>query len=184
MKRFLLIPFICLSACASHTGKKIPVAAAVPVGRPVSSTGLRISDQLSEYRIGRYVDARDPLVMHEGHPIYRIENSARWDLRPQNKVVLGKHDTIVRPSTSATDAAVVEANKQRAETRAITEQTAALNDRLAQLGEAVAQTAEIAKENLTLKRDVAALREQLDALDAKLREPRSVSPSPSPEDKW
>ena len=57
------------------------------LAEPVSSNGLRTGDQLREYRLGRYVDARDPLVMHEGHPVYRVETSARWDLRPNNGAV-------------------------------------------------------------------------------------------------
>ena len=84
MKSSLLIPLLLLTACAARPSK-VTVARATPAGRPVSSDGLRTGDQLREYRFGRYVDARDPLVMHEGHPIYRIETSARWDLRPSSR---------------------------------------------------------------------------------------------------
>ena len=76
-------------------------------------------------------------------------------------------------------------NKQRAATRAFTEQTAALNQKLGELSQAVGQTKEIAKQNLSLKKDVADLREHLDALDAQLKQSK-IDPSPqtSPEDKW
>jgi len=182
MKRLLLIPLIFLSACSSaHRQSSIPRA--TPVGRSVSSNGLRTEDQLREYRLGRYVDARDPLVMHEGHPLYRVETSARWDLRPNDKSSLPKRNTVQSPSVSANDAVVAEVNKQRAATRAFTEQTAALNQKLTELSKAVSQTEEIAKNNLSLKKDVADLREHLDALDARLNS-RKASPSPSPEDKW
>jgi septal ring factor EnvC (AmiA/AmiB activator) len=124
--------------------------------------------------------------MHEGHPLYRVETSARWDLRPNNGTALPRRNAVQPPSVSANDAVVAEVNKQRAATRAFTEQTAALNQRLGELSQAVTQTQEIAKQNLELKRDVGTLREQLDALDSKLRErkPTAASPSPSPEDKW
>ena len=184
MKRILFIPIVFLAACASHGPKKITVARAVPVGRPVSSTGLRIPDQLSEYRLGRYVDARDPLVMHEGHPVYRIDNSASWDLRPQNRAALVQKDAVVRPRASVNDAVMAEVNKQRAATREVTEQTATLNQRLAELSKAVGQTEEIARQNVELKHDVAVLRERLDALDAQNRKTiPPTQPSPS-EDKW
>ncbi|MGH9883522.1 MAG: hypothetical protein ACRD6N_19025, partial [Pyrinomonadaceae bacterium] len=127
-----------------------------PVGRSVSADGLRVGDALKEYRFGRYVDARDPLVMHEGHPIYRVENSAHWDLRPNSKSASPPRDIVQTPSLSANDAVVAEVNKQRAATRAFTEQTTTLNLRLNQLGEAVAQTKEVAQQNLALKRDVTA----------------------------
>jgi septal ring factor EnvC (AmiA/AmiB activator) len=152
----------------------------------VSSNGLRNGEQLREYRLGRYVDARDPLVMHEGHPLYRVESTAGWDLRPNSGTALPRRDLVQRPTASADDAVVAEVNKQRVATRAFTEQTAALNQKLGELGEAVGQTQEIAKQNIELKRDVAALRQQLNALDTQLRDrkPTGSSPFPSPEDKW
>ena len=122
--------------------------------------------------------------MHEGHPVYRIETSASWDLRPRNSAALAGKDLIIRPTLSANDAVVAEVNKQRAATREVTEQTATLNQRLAELSKAVGQTQEIAKENVALKRDVAALRERLDALDGQARK-TSPQAQPSPaEDKW
>jgi hypothetical protein len=178
MKNLLLIPIIFLSACSS-THRHALALRATPSGRLVSSNGLRAEDQLKEYRLGRYVDARDPLVMHEGHPVYRVETSAHWDLRPNDKPSLPRRDIVQSPSVSANDAVVAEVNKQRAATQAFTEQTAALNQRLNELGEAVAQTKEVAQRNLELKRDVTALREQLDTLDAQLRTRKSEKPSPS-----
>jgi hypothetical protein len=184
MKRFLLVPIILLTACASHSPKSNRTAsAAVPIGKPVSSDSLRTDEQLREYRLGRYVDARDPLVMHEAHPMYRVESTAQWDPRPQAQAPISPRKTTTAPSVSANDAVVAEVNKQRAATRAFTEQTAALNQKLTQLSQAVSQTEEVAKDNLSLKKDVADLREHLDALDARFNSPKA-SPSPSPEDKW
>jgi hypothetical protein len=183
MNRLLLIPIIFLTACsATHPHPR--VSGATPVGQLVSSNRLRTEDQLKEYRLGRYVDTRDPLVMHEGHPVYRVETSAHWDLQPNDKSSLPRRDIVQSPSVSANDAVVAEVNKQRAATQAFTEQTATLNQRLNELGEAVAQTEEIAKENLALKQDVAALRQQLDALEAKLPGQKQDNPSPSPNDSW
>lgn len=184
MKYLTLLPIILLTACASHSPRKTS-ATAGPVGTPVSSDGLRTDEQLKEYHLGRYVDGRDPLIMHEGHPLYRVETSARWDLRPNTVASTTKRSTPQQPSVSTNDAVVAEVNKQRAATHAFTEQAAALNQRLTELGHAVEQTQEVAKQNLELKRDVAALRDQLDSVDAKLREAKPTSsPSPSPEDKW
>lgn len=184
MKQLLLIPIILLSACASHPSKKL-VLRASPVGQSVSADGLRVGDDLKEYRFGRYVDPRDPLVMHESHPLYRVENSAHWDLRPNNKSAFPRQDIVQSSSVSANDAVVAEVNKQRAATQAFTEQTTALNQRLNELGEAVAQTKDLAQQNLGLKRDVTGLRQQLDALEAQLRIPKSqASPTPSPNDSW
>ena len=185
MNKLLLIPIIFLSACSS-THQHAAVLRATPVGRLVSVNGLRTVDQLKEYRLGRYVDARDSFVMHEGHPVYRVETSAHWDLQPNDKPSLPRRDIVQSRTVSANDAVVAEVNKQRAATQAFTEQTAKLNQRLNDLGEAVAQTKEIAQQNLALKRDVTALREQVDTLEAQLRGRKSdkPSPSPSPNDSW
>jgi len=141
---------------------------------------------LSEYRFGRYVDTRDPLVMHEGHPVYRIDETARWDLRPRNDAALAKNEEVVGPTASANDAVVAEVNKQRDATREFTEQTATLNQRLTELSKAVGQTEEIAKQNIELKRDLTALRQRLDALDTRTQDYKSsASQQPSlSEDKW
>lgn len=185
MKYLILLPVVLLTACAPHTRRTV-ISNPAPIGTAVSSNGLRTDEQLKQYQLGRYVDARDPLVMHEGHPLYRVETTARWDLHANSTTSSSRRNAPQAPSVSANDAVVAEVNKQRAATRAFTEQTAALNQRLTELGHAVEQTQEVAKQNLELKRDVSALRAQLDSLDAKLRQPKpaTASPSPSPEDKW
>jgi hypothetical protein len=186
MKRLLLISIIFLTACASHSPKTNTTALrASAAGHPVDSAALRTDEQLKEYRFGRYVDPRDPLAMHEGHPIYRVESTARWDLRPQTGSAVLPLQTAAATNTSTNDAIVAEVNKQRAATRAFTEQTAALNQKLTELSQAVGQTEEIAKQNLSLKKDVADLREHLDAIDTQLNQSKSTaSPQPSPQDKW
>jgi hypothetical protein len=186
MKRFLLVPIILLTACASHSPKTNRTAsAALPIGKPVSSDSLRTDEQLREYRLGRYVDPRDPLVMHEAHPMYRVESTAQWDLRPHAQAAISPRKKTTEPRVSTNDAVVAEVNKQRAATRAFTEQTAALNQKLTELGQAVTQTQELTKENLSLKKDVAELRQHLDALDAQLNQPKHTpTPQASPDDKW
>lgn len=185
MKSLLLIPIIFLAACASHSAKTNTAASAAPACEPVTSDSLRTDEQLKEYRFGRYVDPHDPLVMHEAHPTYRVENTARWDLRPQADGATSPKKTATAPNAPTNDAIVAEVNKQRAATRAFTEQTATLNQKLTELSQAVEQTEETAKQSLSLKKDVADLKEHLDALDAQLSQPKPTpSPQPSPEDKW
>jgi hypothetical protein len=185
MKRLFLVPIILLTACASHSPKTNSAASSAPIGEPVSSDTLRTDEKLKEYRFGRYVDPREPLVMHEAHPTYRVENTAQWDLRPQTGATISPQKTVSAPAASTNDAVVAEVNKQRAATRAFTEQTATLNQKLTELSQAVGQTEEIAKQNVSLKKDVADLREHLDAIDTQLSQPKPTpSPQPSPEDKW
>jgi hypothetical protein len=187
MKSLLLIPLLMLAGCASRSQKRTASIQAALPSRAVNATELRTGEQLREYRFGRYVDPGDSRVMHEGHPIYRVEASAGWNLRPSGERPLPKRALNLAPSTSENDAVVAEVNKQRAATRAFTEQTTTLNQRLGELATAAAQTQDVAKQNLALRRDVAALRERLDSIDTRLRErPRSPADQPPPrtEDKW
>lgn len=186
MKPLLLIPLLLLSACASRVPKKLTVAALNPTSRAASAEVLRTEEQLREYRFGRYVDPGDPLVMHEGHPVYRVEKSTGWNLRPNDHATPAKRAIRTSPSVSANDAVVAEVNKQRVATRAFTEQAATLNQRLGEMAQATAQTQELAKQNLALKRDITALRERLDSIDTQLRErPRTPGEKPPrTEDKW
>ena len=58
MKRLiLLIPIVLLSACASKPPKKIVIVPALTPSRPVNDLeSVRRSEEIREYRFGRYVD--------------------------------------------------------------------------------------------------------------------------------
>lgn len=187
MKKLLLIPILTLTACAGHTPRSTSVPAPVRPSVAASAGALRSSEQLREYRFGRYADPGDPLVMHESHPVYRVETEAAWNLRPSTRSSARQQVKRATPSVSSNDAVVAEVNKQRAATRAMTEQTVALNRHLGEMAQSTAHTQELAKQNLTLKREVAGLRERLDAVDSKLREQKPSTtdrPQPRSDDKW
>lgn len=187
MKLLYLIPVLLLTACASRAPKNRAVITIAPVpSRSVNAASLRTDEQLREYRFGRYVDPADALAMHEGHPVYRVETSAQWNLRPASGTSPRPHASVAELSVSANDAVVAEVNKQRVATRAFTEQTATLNQRLGEMKEATAQTREIAKQTATLTREVTALRERIEAAESQARERKSAAPGQPPrtEDKW
>src|SRR5262249_23652789 len=51
--------------------------------RPLSQNdSIWVPDQFSTYSIGRYIDPRDPSVMHDSHTLYRREQNGRWNLAP------------------------------------------------------------------------------------------------------
>lgn len=187
MKPLLLIPFLMFSACAARAPKNATIIAIDPQGRPANTTALRTGEQLREYRFGRYADPSQPHVMHEGHPVYRIESSARWNLRPGAGNPPAQQSNVPAQSISVNDAVVAEVNKQRAVTRMVTEQTATLNQRLSEMSQAAAQSKELAKQSMALKRDLNALSGRMDSFDAQLRDQKPASadrPQPRAEDKW
>jgi FtsZ-binding cell division protein ZapB len=186
MKLLTLIPVLMLTACASHRQRQAAAPSSTP-GLSVSADMLRTSEQLKEYRLGRYVDPGDPMVMHESHPIYRIETSAGWDLTPSASTTTPTTRAATLSPTFNRDALLVELNKERAATSAFAEQTAALNQHLAAMSKAVARTEDVAEQNAALKRELANVQDRLDSLAGEIHEQKPNEPpsaQPSPEDKW
>lgn len=188
MKSLLLIPALLLAACASRTLRPVTHIPTAPPSRSVAAATLRAPEQVREYRFGRYVDPGDPLTMHEGHPVYRIETSAGWNLRPGTAATAPPpRERADAPSVSTHDAVVAEVNKQRVATRAFTEQAARLNQQLAVMSKATEHAEELAKQNVALKRELNTLRERMDASEARDREHKPAPADrqqPRIEDKW
>lgn len=79
MKYLALIPLVLVASCASRPQLVVRPLPPTPV-EPIES--VRYGEVVRAYHIGRYVDPNHPETMHEQHPVYRIEVSARWNLRP------------------------------------------------------------------------------------------------------
>jgi hypothetical protein len=185
MKQLLIIPVVFLAACASRPPKNIVINHIEPSRANVAP--LRLTENVREYRFGRYADPRDPRVMHESHPVYRIETDARWNLNQSANSAASPTQSGTTKSVVSNDAVVAEVNKQRAATKAFIEQTTTLNQKLGKLSKAAGQSQEIAKQNLALKSEVTALQQRLDAFETQLRERKQDAAAPlkpATEDKW
>ena len=173
MKHLLLtLPVILFAACASRTPKKIVIVPAAVPSRSVDELeSVRRPEQVRQYRFGRYVDPGSRLVMHEAHPVYRIEKIGWLESAP------GRIDSSPREHSPArqslrlrqTTPSVAEINKQKAATKAFTEQATTLNQRLTGLTEAVVQTKKMAEQQLLQQRDIAALKSRLNAVENRAR---------------
>ncbi|MGB8168126.1 MAG: hypothetical protein WCF18_11585 [Chthoniobacteraceae bacterium] len=190
MKHLLLtLPIILFAACASRAPKKIVIVPAAVPSRSVDELeSVRRAEQVRQYRFGRYVDPGSRLVMHEAHPVYRIERGAGWNLRPDGATPPAR--VLANPalaSASPDDAVVAEINQQKAATKAFTEQAATLNQRLSGLTEAVVQTKRMAEQQLLQQRDIAALKSRLNAVETERAATPSNAASKTPaatEEKW
>jgi hypothetical protein len=180
----LILPVTLLAACASTTPKKVVIVPAVAAGQPVADpTNVRRAEAVTEYRFGRYVDPGDRLVMHEAHPVYRVEQTAGWNVHPQGTgVSTAVHGISAVGTTLPDDAVVAEINKQKAATRVFTEEAATLNQRLAGLSEAINQTKQIAQQELLQQRDIAALKSRLNTVETE-RAAKSPGATTSASDK-
>lgn len=190
MKRLLLtLPLILLAACASRPPKKIVIVPALMPSHPVDDlANIRRPEEVREYRFGRYVEPGSRLVMHEAHPVYRIEKTAGWNLRPDGSTQSTR--TLTSSTVASTlpdDAVVAEINKQKAATKTFTEQAATLNQRLTGLTEAVTQTRQMAEQQLLQQRDIAALKSRLNAVEKERAEKPATATSKTPvakEENW
>jgi hypothetical protein len=81
MKYLAIIPLVLVAACASRTKPQVVVRPLPPAAvEPVEA--VRYAEVVRAYYVGRYADPNHPLTMHEQHPVYRVEASARWNLHP------------------------------------------------------------------------------------------------------
>ena len=47
---------------------------------------IRYGEDVKAYTVGRYIDPVNPKIMYEKNIIYRIEDSSRWNLRPNAEI--------------------------------------------------------------------------------------------------
>ncbi|MDB6175548.1 MAG: hypothetical protein JWL59_4859 [Chthoniobacteraceae bacterium] len=164
----LLLLTAYLSGCVSKPAPKIVVVPGSARSEALKSTsGIRYSERIAEYRFGRYIDPADRSTMHEAHPVYRIERPAKWDTRPNNGGArfAVTRESAVQPVVS-NDAAIAEFNKQKAATRAFTEQAESLNQRLSGLAQAMNETRRVTQQGPRIEKEIDALKSRLSAIEA------------------
>jgi hypothetical protein len=117
MKYLALIPLMLAASCASRSIPQIVVRPLPPPAvEPVEA--VRYAEVVRAYHVGRYVDPNHPLAMHEQHPVYRVEASARWNLHPgplwpaTTNLLNPPHDAAFSPPP-VNDAVFAEIGRQR-----------------------------------------------------------------------
>jgi len=155
MKYLALIPLVFVAACASRPQlvvRPVPPAAVEPV------ESVRYAEVIRAYHIGRFVDPSHPETMHEQHPVYRIETSARWNLHP------GPANTVnlLNPPSDAAfappptnDAMVAEINRQREMTERVMSEATRLSSSYEELQNIFSQMKSVARNNALLGARVA-----------------------------
>src|SRR6185295_6249267 len=113
MKYLALIPLVFFASCASRPQvvvRPLPPPAVEPI------EAIRYGELVRAYHVGRYVDPNHPETMHEQHPIYRVEVSARWNLHPRSGNSFGQlnppPDAALAPPLT-NDTLIAEMNRQR-----------------------------------------------------------------------
>ncbi|HPC54243.1 MAG TPA: hypothetical protein PLV05_14285 [Verrucomicrobiota bacterium] len=114
MKYLALIPLVLVASCASRPPQVVVRLLPSQAVEPIES--VRYGEVVRAYHVGRYIDPNHPETMHEQHPVYRVEVSARWNLHPgpQNTANLlnPPPDAAFAPPPT-NDLLIAEMNRQR-----------------------------------------------------------------------
>jgi hypothetical protein len=117
MNYLALIPLVLAASCASRPKPQVVVNPLPPPAvEPIEA--VRYAEVVRTYHVGRYVDPNHPLAMHEQHPVYRVEASARWNLHPgplwpaTTNLLNPPHDAAFSPPP-VSDAVIAEIGRQR-----------------------------------------------------------------------
>ena len=177
MKSLALIPLVFVAACASSRPQLIVRPAPSAVVEPIES--VRYSEVVRAYYIGRFVDPNHPDTMHEQHPVYRIESSARWNLHPSSahtaNLLNPPPDAAFAPPPT-NDAMVAEINRQREATGRGNSEAARLSRSYEELQNIFSQMKNVARNNALLGARVANTEQRVADFGREL-EKLSITPS-------
>lgn len=150
MKYLALLPLMLVASCASRPQVALR-STPPPAIEPIEA--VRYGEVVRAYHLGRYVDPNHPETMHEQHPVYRIEVSARWNLHPgaQNTANLlnPPPDAAFAPPLT-NDALVAEMNRQRETTARVMLEAAKLAQSYGELQSFLGEMINVARNNALL----------------------------------
>ena len=181
MKYLTLIPLVFVASCASRPQlvvRPAPPAAVEPV------EAVRYSEVVRVYYVGRFVDPNHPETMHEQHPVYRIESSAKWNLHPGpastvNLLNPPPDAAFAPPPTN--DVVIAEMNRQREATALVMQQAVRLAQSYQELQKVFGEMKSVAQNNALLNARLTATEQRVTDFGKEL-ENFSTSPSPPTND--
>ena len=176
MKYLALIPLVFVASCASHPQLAVrPVAPAAVA--PAES--LRYAEVVRAYHVGRQVDPNHPGLMAEGHPIYRIEVSSRWNLHPGSpntaNLLNPPPDAAFAPPPT-NDVVIAELNRQREATALVMQQAARLAQSYQELQRVFGEMKTVAQNNAHLNARLTATEQRVKVFE---RELQTISATPA-----
>ena len=177
MKYLALIPLVLVASCASRP-QVVVRPLPTPAVEPVES--VRYGEVVRAYHIGRYVDPNHPETMHERHPVYRVEVSARWNLHPGP---LGTANLLNPPPDAAfapsptNDVLVAEMNRQREVTARVMQEAGKLAQSYGELQGVLTEMKNVARTSTLLNQRFATNESRIVELERELQK-LSVPPPP------
>jgi hypothetical protein len=178
MKYLALIPLLFVASCASR-----PQLVVRPAPRPAVEPleAVRYPEVVRAYYVGRFVDPNHPETMHEQHPIYRIESSARWNLHPgptHTVNLLNPPPNVAFSPPPTNDAVTAEMNRQREATERVMSEAVRLSRSYEELKNIFSQMKTVARNNSLLGARVAKIEQRVADFG---KEPEKLLTTPSPQ---
>ncbi len=185
MKTQILLPSLMLMACASCASRTKPLVTVYPASVPAATlTGpVRHAEVVRSYHVGRYVDPQHADLMHEQHSFYRVESSARWNLRPGLAAEQGGvgpyADAAFSPAPSS-DAIVAELNRQKEVTERVMREASQLAASYAELQRVIKDMSVVAKNHGWMAPKVLESERRVKELETELRQLSTTLSTPVP----
>jgi hypothetical protein len=181
MKYLALIPLVLVTSCASRPQlvvRPAPPAAVEPL------EAVRYSEVVRAYHVGRFIDPNHPETMHEQHPVYRVESSARWNLHPGSlntaNLLNPPLDAAYAPP-STDDAVLAEMNRQRETTERVMQEATRLAQSYSELHKVFTEMKNVARNNALIGARLANTEQRVAEFEKSLQK-LSVPPSPTTND--
>ena len=176
MKYFAFLPLLFVAACATRP-QLVVRPLPPPAVEPIES--VRYGEVVRAYHVGRYVDPNHPETMHERHPVYRVEVSARWNLHPgprdtANLLSLPPDAAFAPPPTN--DVLIAEMNRQRESTARVMLEAARLAQSYGELQGMLTELKHVARTSALLNQRFATNESRVGELERRIL---STVPSPS-----
>jgi len=181
MKYLALIPLALVTSCASRP-QVVLRPTPPPAVEPVEA--VRYGEVVRAYHVGRYVDPNHPETMHEQHPVYRLEASARWNLHPgplntANLLNPPPDAAFAPPPTN--DVLVAEMNRQREATVRVMSEAAKLAQSYGELQTVLGEMKNVARNNALITVRLATNEQRVVEFSRELQK-LSAPPSPATND--
>lgn len=179
MKNLALIPLVLVASCASRAPQIVVRPLLPPTVEPIEA--VRYGEVVRAYHVGRYVDPNHPETMHEQHPVYRVEVSARWNLHPgplntANLLNPPPDAAFAPPPTN--DVLVAEMNRQREATVRVMQEAGKLAQSYGELQGVLTEMKNVARTSALLNQRFATNESRIVELERGLQK-LSVAPSPT-----
>lgn len=179
MKYLAIIPLTLIASCASRPQiivRPAPPAAVEPV------EAVRYSEVVRAYYIGRFVDPNHPDTMHEQHPVYRVESSARWNLHPGSPRTVNLLNpppdaAFAHPLTN--DVVIAEMNRQREATALVMSEAVRLSRSYEELQSIFSQMKNVARNNALLSARLTTTEQRIVDFGKELEKLSTTPPPPT-----